>query len=154
MRRRILAMPTNRICTATSTSSQACRPERSSRRRAIRVRSALPRRDHFSKTLLGKPIMMERMNTTQSRTAQSLYPAVRYNDANGKSPSTLGGVTAAVYIALDSREEIDTLHGRVKAAGGDVIRELSDTDYGSHDFAVRDPEGHIWSFGTYKPQAG
>jgi len=145
--------------------------------------------------------MMERMNTTQSRTAQSLYPAVRYNDAKaaidwltsvlgferhvvydgengtiahaelklagnlimlgsvkndeyGKSPSTLGGVTAAVYIALDSREEIDTLHGRVKAAGGDVIRELSDTDYGSHDFAVRDPEGHIWSFGTYKPQAG
>ncbi len=23
-----------------------------------------------------------------------------------------------------------------------------DTDYGSHEFGVRDPEGHIWSFGT------
>jgi len=29
--------------------------------------------------------------------------------------------------------------------------ELTDTDYGSRDFAVRDPEGNIWSFGTYAP---
>jgi uncharacterized glyoxalase superfamily protein PhnB len=28
-----------------------------------------------------------------------------------------------------------------------------DTDYGSHDFMARDPEGHIWSFGTYRPEA-
>jgi hypothetical protein len=25
-----------------------------------------------------------------------------------------------------------------------------DTDYGSRDFAVRDPEGNRWSFGTYR----
>ena len=25
-----------------------------------------------------------------------------------------------------------------------------DTDYGSHDFAARDPEGNRWSFGTYR----
>ena len=24
------------------------------------------------------------------------------------------------------------------------------TDYGSRDFAVRDPEGNRWSFGTYR----
>ena len=29
--------------------------------------------------------------------------------------------------------------------------ELADQDYGSRDFAVRDPEGNIWSFGTYRP---
>jgi uncharacterized glyoxalase superfamily protein PhnB len=28
--------------------------------------------------------------------------------------------------------------------------ELHDTDYGSRDFAVRDPEGNRWSFGTYR----
>ena len=27
---------------------------------------------------------------------------------------------------------------------------LHDTDYGSRDFAVRDPEGNRWSFGTYR----
>ena len=31
-----------------------------------------------------------------------------------------------------------------------VLRELHDTDYGSRDFAVLDPEGNRWSFGTYR----
>jgi uncharacterized glyoxalase superfamily protein PhnB len=26
-----------------------------------------------------------------------------------------------------------------------------DTDYGSRDFTVRDPEGNLWAFGTYRP---
>ena len=29
-------------------------------------------------------------------------------------------------------------------------REPHDTDYGSQDFAARDPEGNRWSFGTYR----
>ena len=32
-----------------------------------------------------------------------------------------------------------------------MISELRDTEYGSRDFSVRDPEGHIWGFGTYQP---
>jgi uncharacterized glyoxalase superfamily protein PhnB len=31
------------------------------------------------------------------------------------------------------------------AAGG-----LTDKDYGSRDFGVRDPEGNQWTFGTYR----
>ena len=27
------------------------------------------------------------------------------------------------------------------------------TDYGSQDYAVRDPEGNLWDFGTYRPAA-
>jgi uncharacterized glyoxalase superfamily protein PhnB len=27
--------------------------------------------------------------------------------------------------------------------------ELQDQDYGSRDYAVRDPEGFVWAFGTY-----
>ncbi|MGH2960652.1 MAG: VOC family protein, partial [Solirubrobacterales bacterium] len=26
-----------------------------------------------------------------------------------------------------------------------------DTDYGSRDYSARDPEGNMWSFGTYLP---
>lgn len=26
---------------------------------------------------------------------------------------------------------------------------LTDQDYGSREFAVADPEGNLWSFGTY-----
>jgi uncharacterized glyoxalase superfamily protein PhnB len=59
-----------------------------------------------------------------------------------------------VYVALDSREAVDALFRRVSEAKAEIVRELTDTDYGSREFGVRDPENHGWSFGTYKPQAG
>ncbi len=75
------------------------------------------------------------------------------NDPYGTSPKNLGGVTAGIYIALESEAAVDTGYARAKAAGAEIIREIEDTEYGSHEFGVRDPEGHIWSFGTYRPQA-
>ena len=33
-------------------------------------------------------------------------------------------------------------------AGAIVLRELHETGHGSRDFAVRDPLGTLWSFGT------
>jgi uncharacterized glyoxalase superfamily protein PhnB len=54
-----------------------------------------------------------------------------------------------VYCALD---EVDSLYEQVRAAGGDIAVEITDTDYGSRDFTVRDPEGNLWAFGTYRPQ--
>jgi hypothetical protein len=32
----------------------------------------------------------------------------------------------------------------------EIISAPHDTDYGSRDFAARDPEGNRWSFGTYR----
>jgi uncharacterized glyoxalase superfamily protein PhnB len=43
----------------------------------------------------------------------------------------------------------DALHARAVAHGAKVTMELHDTDYGSRDFAIADPEGNHWSFGTY-----
>jgi uncharacterized glyoxalase superfamily protein PhnB len=45
--------------------------------------------------------------------------------------------------------EPDALHARAVAHGAKVTHELHDTDYGSRDFAIEDPEGNHWSFGTY-----
>ena len=55
-----------------------------------------------------------------------------------------------VYVALD---EVDELHERARRAGADVALPITDTDYGSRDFTIRDPEGNLWSFGTYRPEA-
>ena len=55
--------------------------------------------------------------------------------------------TGATYVAAD---EIDLRNEQSVAAGAEVIRPLNDTDYGSREFSVRDPEGNIWSFGTYR----
>jgi uncharacterized glyoxalase superfamily protein PhnB len=54
-----------------------------------------------------------------------------------------------VYCAVD---EVDSLYERAREAGGDIALEITDTDYGSRDFTVRDPEGNLWAFGTYRPQ--
>jgi uncharacterized glyoxalase superfamily protein PhnB len=59
-------------------------------------------------------------------------------------PMGLGGL----YLVVD---DPDALYARAKAAGGEITRELTDEDYGSREFSVRDPEGNGWSFGTYRP---
>ena len=46
---------------------------------------------------------------------------------------------------------MDAHYQRAKAAGAEIVRELQDTSYGSREYAVRDPEGFLWSFGTYRP---
>jgi uncharacterized glyoxalase superfamily protein PhnB len=51
------------------------------------------------------------------------------------------------YVVTD---EPDALFARATAAGAEVLTGLHETDYGSRDFAVRDPEGNRWSFGTYR----
>jgi uncharacterized glyoxalase superfamily protein PhnB len=68
-----------------------------------------------------------------------------------KSPDELDGVeTCALYIVVP---DADAAYARAVAAGAVVIRPLQDTPYGSREFAVKDPEGHSWSAGTYDPWA-
>jgi uncharacterized glyoxalase superfamily protein PhnB len=52
----------------------------------------------------------------------------------------------AVYVVC---EVPDGLFQQAVAAGAEVVRGLRDEDYGSRGFSVRDPEGNLWSFGTY-----
>ncbi|WP_051022963.1 VOC family protein [Nocardia pneumoniae] len=54
--------------------------------------------------------------------------------------------TDSVYLVCD---DPDALFDRATAAGAEVVRGLRDEDYGSRGFTVRDPEGNLWSFGTY-----
>ena len=43
---------------------------------------------------------------------------------------------------------------QVRRHSAEIVRELADTDYGSREYAARDLEGNVWSFGTYRPVAG
>ncbi|QIS15471.1 VOC family protein [Nocardia arthritidis] len=54
--------------------------------------------------------------------------------------------TDNVYIVCD---DPDALFERATAVGVEIVRGLRDEDYGSRGFSVRDPEGNLWSFGTY-----
>jgi uncharacterized glyoxalase superfamily protein PhnB len=66
-----------------------------------------------------------------------------------KSPRELGGVTQSIYIYT---ADLDAHYERARAAGAEIVIELRDTDYGSREYSARDPEGHLWHFGTYLPE--
>ena len=55
--------------------------------------------------------------------------------------------TASTYVVTNAP---DALFDRATTAGAEVVRGLRDEDYGSRGFTVRDPEGNLWSFGTYR----
>ena len=71
-------------------------------------------------------------------------------DAGSADDWPLRPGTFAGYVVTD---DPDALFERAVEQGATVIRALHDTDYGSRDFAVRDPEGNHWSFGTYRGEA-
>lgn len=65
------------------------------------------------------------------------------------SPFVLPG-PVAVYVVV---EDPDALHARAVSAGAEIVMGLTDQAYGSREFAARDPETNVWSFGTYRPGA-
>jgi len=67
-----------------------------------------------------------------------------------KTAKELGAVNQGIYSIVD--DGIDAHFERAVAAGAEVVMELHDTDYGSREYMVRDPEGNLWSFGTYRPE--
>jgi uncharacterized glyoxalase superfamily protein PhnB len=56
-----------------------------------------------------------------------------------------------VYVAAADASTVDTAWARVQDADGlEVLEPLGDTDYGSHQFSVRDADGNLWCLGTYR----
>jgi len=64
-------------------------------------------------------------------------------------PDEIGGreTQAACVIVSDA----DAHYAHAKAAGAAIVDELEAKDYGGKGYSCRDPEGHLWWFGTYDP---
>ena len=77
-----------------------------------------------------------------------MFGAAENNAMGMKSARVLGGSSQGVYVVIT---DPDARFARATAKGAQVVRGLEDQDYGSRDFTVRDPEGNLWSFGTYQP---
>lgn len=65
------------------------------------------------------------------------------------TPAALGGTTQSPYIIVD---DADAVFRSAKAAGAEIVVEIKDESYGGRGFSCRDPEGHLWNFGTYDPR--
>ena len=68
-------------------------------------------------------------------------------DRGPDDPWALQPGSFGCYVVTD---DPDRIHERVVTAGTTITQEPHDTDYGSREFALRDPEGNLWSFGTYR----
>jgi uncharacterized glyoxalase superfamily protein PhnB len=54
------------------------------------------------------------------------------------------------YVAVD---DLDAHLQQARAAGAEIVGDPQHEDYGSF-YGARDPEGNLWSFGTYRPTVG
>jgi uncharacterized glyoxalase superfamily protein PhnB len=68
--------------------------------------------------------------------------------AGGERPDDPQAVSHGIYVFVDN---VDEHYRRARDARAQIVYDLSDTDYGSREYAALDPEGYYWSFGTYRP---
>jgi uncharacterized glyoxalase superfamily protein PhnB len=75
------------------------------------------------------------------------------DDAFGRllrTPADAGTTTQSPYIIVP---DADAHYARAKAAGAEIVLDIKDEDHGGRGYSCRDPEGHLWNFGTYDPWA-
>lgn len=87
----------------------------------------------------GNIVMLSSVN----RDGGDTFGLTPIGNLNGRSPM-------CIYIVLD---DPDAHFAVAKAADAHVIREPHDNDYGGRGYEIRDPEGVVWSFGSYDPWA-
>ena len=95
---------------------------------------------------------MKRAWTTPTARSRTLSSGsgngiIMLNSRRTRRVPSAQGVTV-VYVAVD---DPDAHHERATAAGAEIVMPPTNMDYGSREYAARDPEGNVWSFGTYRP---
>ena len=67
-------------------------------------------------------------------------------------PGPWGALGAqGVYVVAAQPDTVDGAWKRLSERDDvEVVQELHDTGYGSHEFGVRDRDGNLWSLGTYR----
>lgn len=66
-----------------------------------------------------------------------------------RPPRELGGSTQSLYFVV---ADVDAHHDRAAAAGAEILMPPTDRDHGGRAYTCRDPEGHVWSAGSYDPR--
>ncbi|WP_428924709.1 VOC family protein [Marinibacterium sp. SX1] len=73
-------------------------------------------------------------------------PFSRYMTA----PRDTGGrETTVMYVVVG---DVETHNAKAMAAGATIIIPLEEQDHGGLSYSLRDPEGHVWTIGSYDPR--
>jgi uncharacterized glyoxalase superfamily protein PhnB len=111
---------------------------------------------HAAIAFLEKALGFERSSVHEGENGGVAHAELKFGDefvmlgstGEGKELFNQGAGRTSVYLVVDDPDE---RYERAKSAGAEIVMELTDQDYESRDFTVRDPEGNLWSFGTYGP---
>ena len=68
------------------------------------------------------------------------------DERGGKSPSELPGIHQSLYVYVD---DVDAHYQNAIAAGATTLTEPTDMFWGDRMYAVKDLEGHHWSFAQH-----
>lgn len=69
-----------------------------------------------------------------------------------RQPDEVGGAeTQCCYLVVD---DADAHYAKATAHGAEILLELKTDGLGRRGYSCRDPQGHIWNFGTYNPWKG
>jgi len=69
----------------------------------------------------------------------------------GAEPGPWDTGRAVTYLVAGDEDAVDAVHARAVGSGATVLQDLIDQPYGSREFAITDPEGNVWSVGSYRP---
>lgn len=64
-------------------------------------------------------------------------------------PDEIGG--RETQCACVTVNDCKAHYERAKAAGAEIIEDYAEKPYGGAGYACRDPQGHLWWFGSYDP---
>src|SRR5262245_21593867 len=66
-----------------------------------------------------------------------------------KQPDEIDGAETQVcyFFVVDAHAHC----ARARAAGAEIVFDIEDKARGGRSYSCRDPEGHLWNFGTYDP---
>jgi uncharacterized glyoxalase superfamily protein PhnB len=66
-----------------------------------------------------------------------------------KQPDEIGGAETQVCYLFVADPDAHCI--RAAAAGAEIVFHVEDRGNGGSSYTCRDPEGHLWNFGTYNP---
>ena len=74
------------------------------------------------------------------------YIQVNQGHGDYRSPAELGFGTQCLTVFID---DIEKHFARAHAAGVNLVEDLHETVYGELQYALKDPEGHLWLFSRH-----
>lgn len=102
----------------------------------------------FGFTRRGEPLEMEQgmVHAEMGYRDGFIMLGTPSDERGGRSPQELAGIHQSLYVYVD---DVDTHYQRVVAEGVATLTQPMDMFWGDRVYAVKDLEGHHWSFAQH-----